>query len=38
MSDKGSAEETAKLIWQSWVTDSTDQEECIYEEGQGKED
>tara|TARA_X000001382_G_scaffold26595_1_gene17078 strand:- start:294 stop:410 length:117 start_codon:yes stop_codon:yes gene_type:complete len=38
MDDKGSAEATAKLIWESWVTDCTSQEECVYEEREGKED
>ena len=38
MDDKDNAETTAKLIWESWIADSTSQEECIYEEGEGKED
>ena len=36
MNDKDNAEATAKLIWESWITDSTSEEECEYCEG--KED
>ena len=38
MDDKNNAEKTAKIMWESWITDSTDQEECVYEEEDGKED
>ena len=31
--------EQAKIIWESWITDSTSEEEPVYEEeGEGKED
>tara|TARA_Y100000816_G_C25690591_1_gene365378 strand:- start:448 stop:558 length:111 start_codon:yes stop_codon:yes gene_type:complete len=30
--------EQAKIIWESWITDSTVEEECVYEEGDGEED
>ena len=30
--------EQAKIIWESWITDSTAEEECVYEEGEGEED
>lgn len=30
--------EQAKIIWESWVTDSTTEEDCAYEEGEGEED
>ncbi len=29
--------ESAKIIWESWVTDSTIEEDCEYE-GEGEED
>ena len=38
MADKNDAEKTAKIIWESWITDCTNEEECVYEEGEGKED
>jgi len=28
--------EQAKIIWESWITDSTAEEECVYEEGEGE--
>ena len=30
--------EQAKIIWESWITDSTAEEEYVYEEGEGEED
>ena len=30
--------EQAKIIWESWITDSTAEEECVYDEGEGEED
>tara|TARA_Y100000361_G_scaffold48442_1_gene42029 strand:+ start:182 stop:289 length:108 start_codon:yes stop_codon:yes gene_type:complete len=30
--------EQAKIIWESWITDSTAEEECVYEDGEGCED
>ena len=31
--------EQAKIIWESWITDSTIEEEIVYEgEGEGEED
>ena len=35
-----STKETAKIIWESWITDSTTNEEPVYgdDEGEGRED
>jgi hypothetical protein len=30
--------EQAKIIWESWIIDSTADEECVYEESQSSED
>ncbi len=38
MDDKTKNEKTAEIIWESWITDCTTEEECVYEEGEGKED
>jgi hypothetical protein len=36
--DMTDPKEQAKIIWESWITDSTIEEEYVYEEGEGEED
>ena len=38
MDNKDNPSTIAKLIWESWISDSTNEDECVYEEGEGKED
>jgi len=39
MDEKSKKEKTAEIIWESWITDCTTDEELVYEdEGEGRED
>ena len=37
MTNEKDPKDQAKIIWESWITDSTIEEECEYE-GEGEED